>query len=61
MGGEDSKVNAKIEELNEALKEKTEELESLDAINQALVVQERKSNDELQEARKELIAVRLQL
>ncbi|KAI0519151.1 hypothetical protein KFK09_006592 [Dendrobium nobile] len=56
MGGEDGKVNSKIEELNEALKEKMEELEDLDALNQALVVQERKSNDELQEARKELLS-----
>lgn len=61
MGGEDSNVDTKIEELSEILKEKMEELEDLDALNQVLVVQERKSNDELQEARKELIAVRLQL
>ncbi|XP_020577471.1 factor of DNA methylation 5-like [Phalaenopsis equestris] len=56
MGGEDSKVNNKIEELNEALKEKVEELEDLEALNQVLIVKERKNNDELQEARKGLLA-----
>ncbi|KAL5569072.1 hypothetical protein UlMin_025647 [Ulmus minor] len=38
------------------LKEKEEELEDLEALNQTLVMKERKSNDELQEARKELIS-----
>ncbi|XP_020597085.1 protein INVOLVED IN DE NOVO 2-like isoform X1 [Phalaenopsis equestris] len=49
-------VYKKIDKLSEELREKNEELEDLDALNQALVVKERKSNDELQEARKELIA-----
>ncbi|KAK8935427.1 hypothetical protein KSP39_PZI013393 [Platanthera zijinensis] len=55
MGGENSEVTRKIDALNEELKEKMDELEDLEAINQTLVVKERKSNDELQEARKELI------
>ena len=40
------------------LKEKEEELEDLEAINQALIVKEQKSNEELVDARKELISVR---
>ena len=58
MGGdEDSEVKKKMEEMSEQLQEKVEEMEDLEALNQTLVVKERKSNDELQEARKELISV----
>nr|XP_010911713.1 factor of DNA methylation 1 [Elaeis guineensis] len=57
MGGEeDSEVKKKVEEMSEQLKEKVEEMEDLEVLNQTLVVKERKSNDELQEARKELIS-----
>ncbi|KAG1371709.1 factor of DNA methylation 1 [Cocos nucifera] len=56
MGGEDdSAIKEKMEEMSEELKEKIEEMESLEALNQTLVVKERTSNDELQEARSELI------
>ncbi|XP_072952613.1 factor of DNA methylation 5-like isoform X2 [Typha angustifolia] len=56
MGGEeDSTVKKKMDEMSEQLKEKIEEMEDMEALNQTLVVKERKSNDELQEARKELI------
>ncbi|KAA8549275.1 hypothetical protein F0562_000959 [Nyssa sinensis] len=51
----DMEVKNKIEKILEDLKEKEEELEDLEAFNQALAVKERNSNDELQEARKELI------
>ncbi|KAL5102032.1 hypothetical protein RYX36_006359 [Vicia faba] len=37
------------------LREKEQSLRDMDALNQTLIVKERKSNDELQEARKELI------
>lgn len=58
MGGEeDSAVKKKIDEMSEQLKDKIEELEDTEALNQTLVIKERKSNDELQEARKELIMV----
>ena len=59
--GEDGDMDMKIkmDKIQEELKEKEEELESLEALNQTLVVKERKSNDELQEARKELISVRI--
>ncbi|XP_078174214.1 factor of DNA methylation 1-like [Carex rostrata] len=57
MGGdEDSTVKEKMEELTSELNEKIEEMEDMEALNQTLVVKERKSNDELQEARKELIS-----
>ncbi|KAJ4749354.1 XH/XS domain-containing protein [Rhynchospora pubera] len=57
MGGEeDSTVIQKMEELTGELNEKIEEMEAMEALNQTLVVKERKSNDELQEARKELIS-----
>jgi len=39
------------------LREKEGELNDLEALNQTLIVRERKSNDELQDARKELINV----
>ncbi|KAJ9548801.1 hypothetical protein OSB04_021344 [Centaurea solstitialis] len=46
----------KLGSLEEDLKEKEEELESLEDLNQALIIKERLTNDELQEARKELIS-----
>ena len=60
MGGDgdgDMEVQKKIGTIQEDLKQKEEELEGLEALNQALVVKERKSNDELQDAWKELINV----
>lgn len=55
------KMNMEIQEemraIAENLKEKEEELDNLEAMNQTLIIKERKTNDELQEARKELIAV----
>ncbi|KAI3817762.1 hypothetical protein L1987_11560 [Smallanthus sonchifolius] len=55
MGDDNLEVMKKIEEIHKKLKEKEEELEYLVSLNQMLVVQQRKNNDELQEARKELI------
>ena len=58
MGGEDdSGVKKKMEEMSEELQDKIEEMEGLEALNQTLVVKERMSNDELQDARKEPITV----
>lgn len=45
----------KMETIEKDLKDKEEDLEQMEALNQALIVKERQSNDELQEARKELI------
>ncbi|XP_062084967.1 factor of DNA methylation 4-like [Humulus lupulus] len=56
MGGEeDMEVEKNMKEIQEQLNEKEEEYEGLEALNQALVIKERRSNDELQEARKEMI------
>lgn len=56
MGGdEDIEVKQKVEAMVKSLEEREEELEGLESLNQTLIVKERKSNDELQEARKELI------
>ncbi|CAK7325914.1 unnamed protein product [Dovyalis caffra] len=53
---EDLDVKKKMDTVREELKEKEEELEGLEQLNQALIIKERKSNDELQDARKELIS-----
>ncbi|XVE69202.1 hypothetical protein DITRI_Ditri09bG0132700 [Diplodiscus trichospermus] len=56
MGDEnDIEVLKMMEASLKELREKEGELEDLEALNQSLIVRERKSNDELQEARKELI------
>ncbi|XP_076905987.1 protein INVOLVED IN DE NOVO 2-like [Bidens hawaiensis] len=55
MGDDDLEVMKKVEDIHKNLREKEEELDDLESLNQTLVVQERKSNDELQDARKELI------
>ncbi|KAM5578576.1 factor of DNA methylation 1-like, partial [Rosa sericea] len=57
LGDEDDEaVKKKIEDMNQELGEKVKELEHLEILNQTLITKERQSNDELQEARKELIA-----
>ena len=56
-GEQDSESKKKMDELTEELKEKVAESEQMEALNKALVIKERKSNDELQHARKELIDV----
>lgn len=52
---EDLDVKKKMDTVREELKEKEEELDGLELLNQALIIKERKTNDELQDARKELI------
>ncbi|XP_031487527.1 protein INVOLVED IN DE NOVO 2-like [Nymphaea colorata] len=52
-GGDDSN---KIESLRTLLEEKEAELDDLDQLNTTLLAKERITNDELQEARKEIIA-----
>lgn len=54
---DDAAVQHKMKEMNDELEEKKDNLESMEAMNQQLFVKERQSNDELQEARKELIKV----
>lgn len=55
LGQDDTVVQKKMEEMNEQLEEKVGEMDDLESLNQTLIVKERQSNDELQEARKELI------
>lgn len=58
MGDEgDLEVLKKVDAVLKAMREKEAELEDLEALNQSLIVQERKSNDELQDARKEMVEV----
>ena len=57
MGEEDLEVQRKMEAIKLDLKDKEEDLEAMEELNQALIIKERKSNDELQDARKELISV----
>lgn len=58
MGDEgDLEVLNKVELLLKDLREKEGDLDDLEALNQSLVVQERKRNDELQDARKEMVNV----
>lgn len=52
----DVEILEKVDTILKQLQDKGE-LEDLEALNQTLIVKERKSNDELQEARKELVNV----
>ncbi|KAG5109780.1 hypothetical protein JHK82_039003 [Glycine max] len=51
----DAEVLNKVDALHKDLREKEQSLRDLDSLNQTLIIKERQSNDELQEARKELI------
>ncbi|MFS7934570.1 putative XS domain-containing protein [Helianthus anomalus] len=55
MNEEDLEAKNKMKSLQNDLKEKEEELDGLEELHQALIVEERKTNDELVDARKELI------
>lgn len=59
MGGDEDnqEILNKVDGLLKNLREKEGELDDLEALNQTLIVKERMSNDELQEARKELVNV----
>ena len=59
--GGDEEVDDKLVAIQVELEKREKELEDLEVRNQALIVKERKSNDELQESRKELINVRIAL
>ena len=53
----DVEAKKKLQSVQEEIKESEEELDSLETLNQALIIKERLTNDEVQEARKELIHV----
>ncbi|KAF7805449.1 factor of DNA methylation 4 [Senna tora] len=52
---EDVELKKKMDAIRQELTEKEEDLEAMEELQQTLVVRERKTNDELQDARKELI------
>lgn len=54
---DDAAVQNKIKEMNEELKQKMEEMDDMESLNQTLLAKERQSNDELQDARHALIDV----
>ncbi|RHN75995.1 putative XS domain-containing protein [Medicago truncatula] len=56
IGETDPDEKKKLEAIRMELQEKEEELENVEDLQQTLVVQERKTNDELQDARKKLIS-----
>ena len=58
---DDAAIKKKMEEMSTELEDKIESLEDMESMNLTLIVKERQSNDELQEARKELIEVRSHL
>ncbi|XP_027343676.1 factor of DNA methylation 4 isoform X1 [Abrus precatorius] len=55
MKGDDEEEKKKMDAIKLDLQDKEEELEGMEELNQTLVVKERKTNDELQDARKALI------
>ncbi|CAJ1955714.1 unnamed protein product [Sphenostylis stenocarpa] len=55
IGEGDAEEKRKLDAIKMELEDKKEEYEGLEDLQQALVVKERKTNDELQDARKELI------
>ncbi|RDY02379.1 Factor of DNA methylation 4, partial [Mucuna pruriens] len=55
MGEDDDVKKKKLDAIKSDLQDKEEELKGEEALQQTLVVMERKTNDELQDARKELI------
>ena len=60
LGDEDDEaVQRKMKEMNEELNQKIEDMNHLETMNQTLMIRERQSNDELQEARNVLISVRI--
>ncbi|KAG8379732.1 hypothetical protein BUALT_Bualt07G0120000 [Buddleja alternifolia] len=57
MGGDDdAAIQQKMNQMNEQLQDKKDNLDGLEELNQQLLAKERQSNDELQDARKVLIA-----
>ncbi|CAN6804288.1 hypothetical protein Bca4012_100242 [Brassica carinata] len=52
---DDEDVKKEMKKMNEELEEKCSELQDLEDTNSALMIKERQSNDEIQEARQELI------
>ncbi|KNA06663.1 hypothetical protein SOVF_178930 [Spinacia oleracea] len=58
---DDAAVQRKMKEMTEELEQKIDDMNHLEAMNQTLVIKQRQSNDELQEARNVLIAALLEM
>ncbi|KMT10095.1 hypothetical protein BVRB_5g118580 [Beta vulgaris subsp. vulgaris] len=58
---DDAAVQRKMKEMTEELERKIEDMSDLEAMNQTLVIKQRQSNDELQEARTVLITALLDI
>lgn len=56
MGDEEGTKLKELDKLCEKLKEKDEEMEDMESLNQTLIIKERRTNDELAEAKDELIS-----
>ena len=56
---DDAAVQKKVEEMKDELSQKVDDFADMESLNQTLIIKERQSNDELQEARKILIQVLL--
>ena len=54
---DDAAVQKKMKDMNDELEEKVDNLNDMESMNHVLIAKERQSNDELQEARKQLISV----
>ena len=54
---DDAAVQKKMEDMSNELQEKVEDLNDVESMNHVLIAKERQSNDELQDARKQLITV----
>jgi len=52
---DDAAVQKKMEDMSNELQEKVEDLNDVESMNHVLIAKERQSNDELQDARKQLI------
>lgn len=52
---DDAAVQKKMKEMNDELESKIDDLDEMESLNKTLIAKERQSNDELQEARRELI------
>ncbi|KAK3146792.1 hypothetical protein QOZ80_3BG0272070 [Eleusine coracana subsp. coracana] len=57
MGAEEDTKLMEIEKMRESLEEKDEELEAIDSLNQTLIIKHRRANDELEDAKKDMISV----
>ena len=57
MEGEGVDGKKRTEELNKDLQDRIDAMEDLEELNQALIIKERMTNDELQDAKKEPILV----